>query len=103
MMTQTQSSILHEVFTNAISWFQRRCTTPESRTPCHEFTGGVRMATQQSCGMNEQVVCVQQLNLFSKEWEIVCAKLGDDWSSVAAHDGEMQVQTPKPQALSPKP
>ena len=46
--------------------------------------------------MNEQVVCVQQLNLFSKEWEIVCAKLGDDWSSVAAHDGEMQVQNPKP-------
>lgn len=42
--------------------------------------------------MNPQVVCVQHLNLFSKEWERVCAKLGDEWSSVASHDGKMQVQ-----------
>lgn len=46
-----------------------------------------------------QVVCVQQLNLFSKEWENVCDLLGNEWSSIASHDGEIRVGLPaRPQA-----
>mmetsp|Transcript_7936 Transcript_7936/g.19403 ORF Transcript_7936/g.19403 Transcript_7936/m.19403 type:complete len:449 (-) Transcript_7936:105-1451(-) len=44
-----------------------------------------------ACGAH--IVCLQQLNLFSKEYEELCDLLGGEWSSIASHNGEMRMSS----------